>query len=103
MTEEVFDRILPSTDGVEVFQRKEQPAPEQACAHGRSGAVEDVEQRNASFIHRLYQLEAVNGKLVKPHIPVFFDTRQRADMSNLRMFRLIEVNEDGACRNDTLR
>ena len=70
--EEVVDDVEALVDGLLVFQWEYEPSAQQSAAHRRHGTVDDVEQRFAVLLHGADQLEGADGKLVQPHIFLFF-------------------------------
>ena len=62
--------------------------------------VEDINERNASFLLRGYQLEIANGELVKPNIFVFIDPRYGRDVRSVFVFSVFQIVQDRARCND---
>jgi len=70
---EMFHGIQSFPDGLYIFQREDDPSPEEAGSHGRDGFVEHMEQRPGVFVGGVEQLEVTDGEAVEPDIVFFFD------------------------------
>ena len=70
MTEEMVHHIETLADGFLLFEGEDEPAAQQASAHGRDGMVDDREQGGSVLLHRLHQFETTYGEVVHAHVAV---------------------------------
>ena len=96
--EERVHHVEALVDRSHVAQREYRPAAQQTSAHRRAGAVDDGEQRHAVVLHRLQQLQRVDGEAVEAHIAVGVDASERRDVANLRVLRHLKILQDGSSR-----
>ncbi len=92
----MFHDVEAVVDGARVFERKEEPSSQQACAHGCGGAVEHAEQAAPFGRERLYELEVAHGERVHAHVALLLDARNGADVGDARVLRDVEVVQCGS-------
>ena len=83
-----------------VLQREHHPTAQHAAAHGRDGAVDDIEQRFAVFLHRLKELKRADGELIQPHVFLFLQALERRNMIDIRVLRQLQILHDGTRGDD---
>ena len=87
-----------------VFQGEKHPSMQHAGSHRSDGLVDDVEERNAAFVHAAHQLEVPDREFVKTHKPIFFDTTQSRDVAKQLVLRHLHVLQDNSgCDDATLQ
>ena len=96
LLEEIVHNVEPLVDGAHVFQRKHHPAAQQPAAHRRDRAVDDIEQRQAVFLHGLEEFERPGGELVEPHKLVFLYAGKGRDMADVRVLGEFQILHDGS-------
>ena len=100
VAEEVVYDVESAVDLPLVLQGEYEPAAQQSSAHRTDGAVDDVEEALAVFLHRIDKLQGAYGELVEAHVALFLDARDAGDMSYLRMQCLFQVLQDGPRSDD---
>ena len=89
----IYD-IQTFVDRLFIFEWKYYPATQQTASHRAHRAVYHVEQRLSVLLHRLNQFQRADSKLIQTHILILLDTRDRRDMSYLRVLCLLQVLQD---------
>ena len=97
----VLHDIQTFVDGFLVLQREYHPTTQHTTTHRRHRMVDDIQQRLTIVLHRSYQFQRTDGKLVKTHIALFLYSRDAGDMGYLRVQRLFQILQDGTSSNDT--
>ena len=103
VAEEVLHDVLTFHYLYGVLQGEEHPSVEHAGAHGGDGAVDDVEERDAAFVHAAHQFEVAHRELVEADVAVLLDATQRGDVSELLMLCHLQVLQDDTCRHHCAR
>ena len=84
------------------FQRQHHPFFKQTGAHGRYRLVQDINQRHAFGVLRKYQFQVAHRKFIEPHVAVFFQARNGADVADFVVLGFGEVMQNAAGRNNGL-
>ncbi len=100
--EEFLHYIEPLVYLLCIAQREANPAVEHSRSHRSSCAIDNVDKRAATLLHRLSEFQGTYGKVVEAHVALLVNPRQRRYMTNLCMLRDFKVLQNGAACHNTV-
>ncbi len=73
-----------------------------AGTHRRDRLVDDLQERRAAVVHRFGQFQRADGEAVQADVARLFDALDGAYVANLRVLRLLQIDEDGTCGDNAV-
>ena len=95
----ILNNIIPCFKLLDIHHRHRKPCTEHTRAHRRRALVHDLDQRSSlSSCCRCKYFKITESKAVHPYEGPFIDARNRADIAQISVLCMLQIDKERTCR-----